>query len=89
MARNKNKPWMDGNRFDLKTAANAEKYICHETGLQPGRVRCHRTETFLTVNYMAGNQMREYKIRLSGGVLYCLKPADFKPLFQEIAAAKK
>jgi hypothetical protein len=88
MASRAHLPWMTDGKFDLKNCRNAVKYVQHETGLPAGSVQAHNTGTFLVVNYVKDGALRTHKIRLTAGVLYCLKPSDFKSLFSEIRGGK-
>lgn len=79
------KPWIDyRGQFRVNTLLTLKKYFHHKTGKQ---VEIHKTATYLVINYInSKNELQVEKIRLPGGVLYCLEEKDLIPVITKINA---
>jgi hypothetical protein len=90
----KSKPWLKERyhhggegfkeEFEVNTCKGVAAYIHHKTDIE---AQVHKTERYLVVNWWTLGQMKTFKIELPGGVLYCLKEEDFKPLFEEMGGS--
>lgn len=87
MSKKKNpKPWLQDGKFELRSCNAAEAYLKERIGTSTitNNLQVTRTATFLIVTYLDGGVIKNEKIRIPGGVLYCFEPENFNEFVEKV-----